>query len=99
MPHSSDLIIIAESKAKPGHEDALRTALLTMIAPSRAEAGCVQYTLHELLDEPGHFYFYEVWKDEAAFEFHTRTPYFVAFGPKVAEIRASSSLKKLKVLA
>jgi quinol monooxygenase YgiN len=98
MPQSDQLIIIAESHAKPGKADALRTALLTMIEPSRAEPGCVQYTLHEDTAEPGHFYFYEVWKDAAAFEFHTQTPHFKAFGPKVADIRASGGLKKLKVL-
>jgi quinol monooxygenase YgiN len=99
MQKSEQLIIIAESHAKPGCADALREKLLTMIEPSRAEPGCVQYTLHEDPAEPGHFYFYEVWKDAAAFEFHTQTPHFKAFGPKVAEIRASGSLQKLKVLA
>ncbi len=99
MPASDQLIIIAEARAKAGHADALRTALLTMIEPSRAEAGCVQYTLHEDHAEPGHFYFYEIWKDAAAFEFHTQTTHFKAFGPKVADIRASGSLTKLKILA
>ena len=100
MPDSKQLIIIAESIAKPGHEDELRQQLMTLIGPSRSELGCVQYTLHENPDNPGKFLFYEIWKDDAAFEFHTKTKHFVEFGPKVANIRLPSPpLRKMRVIA
>ena len=100
MPNSQQLIIIAESHAKPGHEDELRAKLKTLIEPSRAEPGCVMYTLHENPAEPGKFLFYEIWKDDAAFEYHTKTKHFTEFGPKVAHLRLPSPpLRKLRVLA
>lgn len=99
MSSTEQLIIIAESKAKPGHEDALRQELLGMLPPSRAEPGCIQYTLHEDPAEKGHFYFYEIWKDQAAFDFHAGTPHFKALGPRIAHLREQSPpLRKLKVI-
>ena len=93
------LIIIAESKAKPGHEDELRTALLGMLAPSRAEPGCIQYTLHEDPASKGHFFFYEIWKDQAAFDYHASTPHFRELGPRIAHLRDHSPpLRKLHVI-
>jgi quinol monooxygenase YgiN len=100
MPNSTQLIIVAESIAKPGCEDELRTQLLTLIEPSRAEPGCVQYTLHENPDEPGRFLFYEIWKDDDAFVYHTKTKHFTEFGPKAAHLRLPSPpLRKFRVIA
>jgi len=100
MPNSKKLIVIAESIAKPGHENELRKQLLTLIEPSRAEGGCVQYTLHENPDEPGRFLFYEIWKDDTAFVHHTQTAHFKEFGPKVSHLRLPSPpLRKFRVIA
>ncbi len=97
---TTHLIVIAESIAKPGHEDELRRHLNTLIAPSRSEPGCVQYTLHENNAEPGKFLFYEIWKDEAAFKYHTETSHFKEFGPKVEHLRLPSPpLRKFRVIA
>jgi quinol monooxygenase YgiN len=62
--------IVAILKAKPGQESELRQALLTLIPPVLQEPGCIQYTLHESLDHPGHFVFYEAWADQAAIDRH-----------------------------
>jgi quinol monooxygenase YgiN len=100
MPNTTQLIIVAESHAKPGCEDELRAQLMTLIAPSRAEPGCVKYDLHENPDEPGKFLFYEIWKDDAAFVYHTQTKHFTEFGPKVGHLRAPSPpLRKFRVIA
>jgi len=44
------IIINAILKAKCGKEEELKQALLDVVKPSRNEAGCVQYTLHESSD-------------------------------------------------
>lgn len=56
------LTVIAHMRAKPGQEQALRDALLALIAPTQAEDGYVNYDLHESVEEPGLFYFYENWE-------------------------------------
>jgi hypothetical protein len=48
------LTIFAEAYAKPGKEEALRKVLLGLVAPTKKEAGCVQYDLHVDNDDPRH---------------------------------------------
>ncbi len=78
--------IVATITAKPGKADALRPILLTMLPPSRAEAGCKLYELHEDRDAAGHFVFYERYTDAAAFAFHLGTPHFKQLGPAIADL-------------
>ena len=99
MPDTRPLIIIAEVTAKPGHADALRQELTAMLAPSRAEPGCVSYVLHEVPGQPEQFVFYEVWKDDAAFVFHEGTHHYRDLGIKVADLVAKPpALRKLRVV-
>ena len=51
---TTPLISIAVLKAKTGQREALRDALSALVAPTRQEPGCLDYTLFELRDEPGH---------------------------------------------
>ncbi|MBD2463533.1 antibiotic biosynthesis monooxygenase [Oscillatoria sp. FACHB-1407] len=67
---SEKLTIIGRLKAKPGKEAELRDALLHLVPLSRAEAGCLNYDLHEAIDEPGLFLLYENWTDQAALDLH-----------------------------
>ena len=82
----TEVRIVAEATAKPGKADALRAILLDMLPPSRAEAGCLHYELHEDLDAVGHFFFYERYTDAAAFAFHLTTPHFKQLGPAIADL-------------
>jgi quinol monooxygenase YgiN len=84
----TEVRIVAEITAKPGQADALRPILLAMLPPSRAEAGCRHYELHEDLDAVGHFFFYERYTDAAAFAFHLTTPHFKQLGPAIGELIA-----------
>ncbi len=67
------LICIAKLVAEAGQEDFVKQNLHTLIQPSRAEAGCLGYDMHIDLKEPAVFMFYEVWRDQAAFDFHMQT--------------------------
>ena len=82
------LIVIATMKAKAGKEKELGDVLKKFVAPTRGEAGCIQYDLHVDLSDPGSFAFYERWKDEAALEAHLKTPHitsgFAAMTPLLA---------------
>jgi quinol monooxygenase YgiN len=96
----NEVRIVAEILAKPDKVDLLRQALLAMIPPSVAEAGCRQYELHEDREQPGRFVFVERWIDAAAFEFHTKTPHFQKLGPAIADwLAAPGKLTKLRLLA
>jgi quinol monooxygenase YgiN len=74
------LTVVAEMKAKPGQEDALRQAALALVAPTRKEEGCVQYDLHEHKTEPGRFVFYENWASEEHLARHAASEHLKYFG-------------------
>ena len=58
------LTVIARIKTKKGMEDKLQQVLLTLIEPSRADDGCIDYILHRDPEDHGQFMFYEIRKDK-----------------------------------
>ena len=75
---SKSLTVIARVRAKKGKAAILRKELRRLIAPTRAEADCINYDLHESQDDLALFVFYENWKSEAALATHMKTPHFLA---------------------
>lgn len=73
------LTVIAKLTAKPGKEDALLPMLKALVAPTRAEAGCINYELHRSHEHPGTFIFTESWASHEAWEAHKKSTHFVAF--------------------
>lgn len=70
---SDPIYVVAQVRARPGHEDALRAALLKLVEFAKSEPGFIRYDLHEDLATPGHFTFYEIWRDKAALDLHAAT--------------------------
>lgn len=85
---ANTLVLVAEFQAKPGQEDALRDALLAMIAPSEAEAGCLGYRPLSDPTTTGAMICLEEWKDEEALKFHFQTPHFAQVDKTLNEILA-----------
>jgi quinol monooxygenase YgiN len=69
------LSVVAELKARPGKEDELRQLLLSLIEPTHAEEGCVQYDLHVHTGDPGRFVFYENWTSREHLDRHLSSPH------------------------
>ena len=76
---STLVTVVAEMKAKPGLEDQLRKELLAMAVETNKEDGCVQYHLHESVDQKGTFVFYENWTSSEALAAHGASPHISAF--------------------
>jgi len=66
-------------KVRPDRVDAFRGGLSALVAPSRAEAGCMEYHAHQDSADPSVFVMWEVWKDQASLDAHGKMPHFVAF--------------------
>ena len=62
--------VIAEIKAKAGHEEEVRVILHELVVASRAEEGCEVYYLLEDKKKPGSFSTYEEWANVEAVEKH-----------------------------
>ncbi|MCB1183128.1 antibiotic biosynthesis monooxygenase [bacterium] len=69
------MTIVAIFEAVAGREDELAAALAALVAPTRAEDGCLDYDLHRDLERPGRFLFYENWTTRAAWNAHMESPH------------------------
>jgi len=64
------LLIIGTVRIPPGTIDRARPAMERMIAATRAEDGCLDYSYAEDVAEPGRIHVIERWRDRAALERH-----------------------------
>jgi quinol monooxygenase YgiN len=71
----SDVIVVATFTARPGHADAVETALRLPVTPTHAEDGCILYALHRGLDDPDTFVFVERWTSAEALAVHAQRPW------------------------
>jgi quinol monooxygenase YgiN len=62
--------VIARARAKGGMQDKLRRECLALVAPSRREAGCINYDLHQSATDPSLFIFYENWASKEDLQRH-----------------------------
>jgi quinol monooxygenase YgiN len=72
--NGESLTVIAQFKAKPGRESHVRKELLSLVASSRTDVGCLNYDLHQALDNPAMFLFHENWITESHLEQHLQKP-------------------------
>lgn len=76
------LTVIASLKARPGQEEALHAALAALIAPTRAETGCILYEMHRSHEHPGWFIFNELWDSRPLWDAHMAAPHLAAFSAR-----------------
>ncbi len=70
------IVLKVDMLVKPGAEAKCKELIRIMQEHSRKERGCVQYVGHQSTEESRRFFFYEVYKDEAALQAHRDAPYF-----------------------
>lgn len=69
------LHVVACMKARSDKVEELRELLESLVEPTHAEPGCVQYFLTQNRQDPAEFVFVEEWRDEAALEAHLDSPH------------------------
>lgn len=72
---SESLRVVATLTAQPDKAEELKTVLLALITPTRAEAGCLSYQLLQNNADPCNFAFVEEWTSDAALDEHMLTPH------------------------
>ncbi|MGC9964979.1 MAG: putative quinol monooxygenase [Syntrophobacteraceae bacterium] len=80
--------VVARFKAMEGMDRKLKELLLTLIEPSRSDEGCIDYELHQAIDEPALFIFYETWESREHLDRHSSTPHVQHFRSKVKDLLA-----------
>jgi len=85
------LILSARVITKPEQRDAFVQLALGMLAPSKAEAGCICYDCHQDINDPNVFLFFEKWQDQAALDAHFETPHFQNLAAQLPELLAEKA--------
>ncbi|MGC0422232.1 putative quinol monooxygenase [Embleya sp. AB8] len=71
--------LVGIARPRPERAEELKQLLLSFVAPTRRESGCLEYHFHEDHDEPGVFVFYEAWRTRADLDAHLELPHMRAF--------------------
>lgn len=80
--------VLALLEAKPGMEEQLKHELLALVEPTRAEEGCINYDLHQGVEAPSMFMFYENWASQADLDRHGQSPHIAKFHARQDELLA-----------
>ncbi|WP_207796541.1 putative quinol monooxygenase [Sphingomonas oleivorans] len=70
---------IAFIRARPGCSQALGRRLAGLIAPSRAEPGCIAYDVHQSNEDPDLWFVHENWRSPEELAAHLERPHMQHF--------------------
>lgn len=73
------IIVVGDVRLAPGEKERFMSAAKTMVAASREEAGCHQYSYFEDLWDKNIIHAYEEWEDEDALAQHFQTAHMRVF--------------------
>ena len=74
-----NLTVIAHIRTKSDQIDLVRTELEKLLAPTRAEDGCIRYEFHQDNEDPTRFLFYEEWASRAQWQVHMNNAHLKAY--------------------
>ncbi len=92
---SKEFFITAVVKARPKHREQVREAMISLLKPTRKEKGCIKYDLHESLDDPNIFLFYEIWANEECLTNHINSNHIKEYREKIACMIEDRTIKRL----
>lgn len=96
----SRISVVARLKAKPGVEEQVKQELMGLVAPSRKDMGCINYDLHQSVEDPCLFVFYENWESKADLDAHLGRSHVQTVLGKVDQLLAEPvELTLLKMLS
>ncbi len=91
---SKMVVLLAQCSILPEARDVAIAEMTKMLAPSRAEEGCISYTFYENPLAPNDFIFVEEWESGEAIKFHFATDFFKAFFDAIGPLVASPPVIK-----
>jgi quinol monooxygenase YgiN len=75
----TQVVCVAEFRAKEGKTDELIAALHSLMQPTYKEPGCIRYELNQRTDDSRWITYVEKWKDKQVFDDHCAMPYITHF--------------------
>lgn len=90
------VILLVTLQVKPEHlSEFLEVARHDAEHSEKDEPGCLRFDVSRDRDDPNRFYFYEVYRDEAALEAHRQTPHFRLYREKSQALLAATPERHL----
>jgi len=87
IPKRKNMIsIVAKFTVKTGNEEKFLALTEKLVAASRAEAGCVGYSLNKHVEKENTYCMLEQWKDQAAVDAHNASSHFTSIIPQIVEL-------------
>lgn len=83
--------VLARVRAQEGALEEVKRECLALVEPSRAEEGCLNYDLHQSLEDRTLFVFYENWASREALERHLQMPHSLLFDERTAGLLAAET--------
>ena len=83
MTHS--VVLGGSIRCPAASMQAFRPHIVTMVAASRAEPGCIAYSQAESVSDPGLIHIFEHFVDEAALAAHRASPHMALWRQRLAE--------------
>lgn len=78
--------LYAEFTAKAGAEEQLARNVATLTQAVRAEPGNLSFVPYTLQGDPGRWFVYEVYEDDAAFQAHITAPHSDVFNAALPDL-------------
>ncbi len=79
------IYLIAVIKAKERYRAEVLAVLQEMVGQTRKEDASELYSLHQGINDPNVFTFYEIWNSKEGLDRHNEQPYIKAFGELIKE--------------
>jgi quinol monooxygenase YgiN len=73
----SRLTVVAVVTAKPNSIEEVKAELNALVEPTLKEDGCINYDLHQSIEDPALFVFHENWTSEAHLDTHLQTDHII----------------------
>lgn len=75
---NGEVTLVVNFDVKPGAEAEFEQVFRRSVTCSRQEPGNILFNVHKVLGTERSYVLYEIWRDEAAVNFHFAQPYTVA---------------------
>ncbi|MFT7684441.1 MAG: quinol monooxygenase YgiN [Moritella dasanensis] len=99
MNMTTPLTLVANIEAQADKIEFVKAELLKLIAPTRLEAGCIQYDLHQDNSNPAQFTFIENWASKALLEQHINSPHLAMYVQATEGAVVSFTLNEITKIA
>lgn len=80
--------VVARERVQHGKKEKTLPLFREMIETTRKEAGCISYTLNEMVDDADVLAMVEVWESREALDLHMKSEHFRRLIPQIGEYLA-----------